>query len=79
MILDPIFIMPWGLGMGAAGAGCATFLSNCVACLYFFVLLYVKRGNTFVCINPRKFRIKKEIVMEVCGVGIPAPSRICST
>ena len=72
MILDPIFIMPWGLGMGAAGAGCATFLSNCVACLYFFVLLYVKRGNTFVCINPRKFRIKKEIVMEVCGVGIPA-------
>ena len=72
IILDPIFIMPWGLGMGAAGAGCATFLSNCVACLYFFVLLYVKRGNTFVCINPRKFRIKKEIVMEVCGVGIPA-------
>ena len=29
IILDPIFIMPWGLNMGAAGAGCATFLSNC--------------------------------------------------
>ena len=72
IILDPIFILPWGANMGAAGAGLATFLSNCVACLYFFALLYVKRGNTFVCINPRKFRLKKRIIMEVCGVGIPA-------
>ena len=32
IILDPIFILPWGLNMGAAGAGLATFLSNCVAC-----------------------------------------------
>ena len=37
MILDPIFILPWGLNMGAAGAGLATFLSNCFACGYFFV------------------------------------------
>lgn len=35
ILLDPVFIMPWGLGMGAAGAGLATFLSNCVACAYF--------------------------------------------
>ena len=72
IILDPIFILPWGLNMGAAGAGLATFLSNCMACLYFFVLLYVKRGHTFVCIDPRKFRLKKRIIIEVCGVGIPA-------
>ena len=72
IILDPIFILPWGLNMGAAGAGLATFLSNCMACLYFFVLLYVKKGNTFVCIDPRKFRLKKRIIIEVCGVGIPA-------
>ena len=41
IVLDPIFIMPWGLNMGAAGAGMATFISNCVACAYFFVLLAV--------------------------------------
>ena len=35
IILDPIFILPWGFNMGAAGAGLATFLSNCVACIYF--------------------------------------------
>lgn len=72
IILDPIFILPWGLDMGAAGAALATCLSNCVACLYFFVLLYIRRGNTFVCINPRKFCFRKKIIKEICGVGIPA-------
>lgn len=72
MILDPVFILPWGFHMGAAGAGLATFLSNCVACLYFFVLLFVRRGKTYVCINPRMFCLRKNIVKGVCGVGIPA-------
>ena len=72
IVLDPIFIMPWGLGMGAAGAGLATFISNCVACGYFFVLLAVKRGRTYVCINPGKLSFEGRIVRSVCGVGIPA-------
>lgn len=72
IMLDPIFILPWGLNLGAAGAGCATCLSNTVACLYFFVLLFVKRGKTYVCIKPSMFRPSKQIVKGVCGVGIPA-------
>ena len=72
MILDPIFILPWGLNMGAAGAGLATFLSNCFACGYFFVLLYVKRKHTFVSVSPRKFGFERFIVLGICAVGIPA-------
>lgn len=72
IVLDPIFILQWGLDMGAAGAGFATFLSNCAACLYFFILLYVKRGRTYVCVNPRMFSFRKNIVVGVCTVGIPA-------
>lgn len=72
IILDPLFILPWGLNMGSAGAGCATFISNCAACLYFFILLYIKRKNTYVCISPKYFSINKKIVMGVCAVGIPA-------
>ncbi|MDE6413018.1 MAG: MATE family efflux transporter [Eubacterium sp.] len=72
MILDPIFVLPWGLDMGAAGAGCATFISNCAACMYFFILLYVKRKSTCVCVNPKKFSFRKAIVVGVFSVGIPA-------
>lgn len=72
IILDPIFILPWGLGMGAAGAGCATFVSNCVACVYFLVLLAVRRGKTMVCVDPRQFSFRGDIVRGVCGVGVPA-------
>ena len=72
IILDPIFILPWGLNMGAAGAGLATFLSNCFACLYFFVLLFIRRGSTYVCIRPAMARPRKELVKGVLGVGVPA-------
>lgn len=72
IVLDPIFIMPWGLNMGAAGAGRATFLSNCVACIYFFILLFIKRKNTYISIKPKDFGWSKIIVFGVCSVGIPA-------
>lgn len=72
IILDPFFVLPQFLNMGASGAGFATFISNCFACLYFFVLLFVKRKNTYVCINPKMFSFKKDIVSGVFAVGIPA-------
>ncbi len=72
ILLDPFFILPWGLDMGAEGAGLATFLSNCAACLYFFILLFVKRGHTYVCIRPSMIRFQKNIIFGICGVGIPA-------
>lgn len=72
IILDPIFIMPWGLGMGAAGAGLATFISNTFASVYFIILAIVKRKNSFVCLNPKKFTLKKKIVFGVFAVGVPA-------
>lgn len=72
IILDPIFILPWGVNLGAAGAGLATFLSNCGALLYFVLFLYKKRGDTYVCIRPDKFTLERNIVRGVCNVGIPA-------
>lgn len=70
--LDPVFILPWGLNMGAAGAGLATFISNCAACLYFFIFMLVKRGKTYVCIDPRKFGFYRGLVGRIFNVGIPA-------
>lgn len=72
ILLDPVFIMPWGLAMGAAGAGCATFLSNCGACCYFFGFLLKRRGKTYISLHPGKFGFRREIVFGVAAVGIPA-------
>lgn len=72
IILDPLFVLPQFLDMGASGAGLATFISNCAACVYFFVLLFVKRKNTYVCVNPKKFSFNKNIAFGVFAVGIPA-------
>ena len=47
-------------------------MSNCFACGYFFVLLYVKRKHTFVSVSPRKFGFERFIVLGICAVGIPA-------
>ena len=73
IILDPIFILPWGLNMGAAGAGLATFLSNCAACGYFLILARVKMGNTFVCLDIRRLKtVSRDVGFGILGVGIPA-------
>ena len=72
ILLDPVFILPWGLNLGASGAGLATFLSNCAACGYFFVLLYVKRGQSCVCVAPSMLRLDRGLWAAVCTVGVPA-------
>ncbi len=72
IFLDPLFILPSGLNMGAAGAGLATFISNCVACIYFAFFLIIKRNQTFVTVSPKYFRPSKYIFKEVFGVGVPA-------
>ncbi len=72
IILDPIFILPNFLNMKTEGAALATFISNCMACLYFFVLLYKKRKDTYISLNFKHFSWDRTIIKGICGVGIPA-------
>lgn len=73
ILLDPVFILPWGLDMGAAGAGLATFLSNCFATGYFLMLAWVKRGKTFISLDIRRLKqLRRNVVSEILTVGIPA-------
>ena len=72
ILLDPFFVLPRFLGMGAAGAGCATFLSNCFATGYLLTVIFVRRRTTVVCISPKQFGFRGDIVKEVFGVGFPA-------
>lgn len=72
IILDPLFILPSGLNLGAEGAALATLISNCAALSYFFFYLFFKRKSTYVCISPKAFRLRHEVLHGVCSVGIPA-------
>ena len=71
IILDPFFILPFGLNLGAAGAGLATFISNCFALLYFIVLLIVIHGKTYVSVNPKNISFAPEILKNIFVVGFP--------
>ena len=72
IVLDPVFIMPWGFDMGAAGAGCATFISNLVACMFFFFFMLKKKNSINISFHPADFGFDSKIVKEVMTVGIPA-------
>lgn len=72
IILDPFFILPFGLNLGAAGAGLATFISNSFACAYYLAYVFIKKENTYLSINPYKALPERSIILDVCSVGIPA-------
>ena len=67
VILDPIFIMPWGLDMGVAGASLATAISKWVS---FIILIfpYVTR-RSLLHLSIRNFYPSKDIVTKIVAVG----------
>ena len=67
VILDPIFIMPWGLNMGVAGASLATAISKWVS---FSILIfpYLTR-RSLLHLSIRNFHPSKDIVSKVVAVG----------
>lgn len=71
IILDPFFILPFGLNLGAAGAGMATFISNTFAFAYYLVLMIFIRKKTYVSLNPKDVSFKSDIIKNIFVVGFP--------
>lgn len=71
--LDPIFMFVlFPDGYEVLGAGTATCISNCVAFLYFIVVLLRMGRNSVVTFSPRVGMPCKSSVIAVFGVGIPS-------
>lgn len=81
IILDPIFILksgdllfgfhlPFGLGLGVAGAAIATVIGN--ICSVVFFLIYFLRGKSILSITPARYRARGGILKGVVSVGAPA-------
>lgn len=69
IILDPIFIFDWGLGLGISGAAIATTLSQFVT---FSILLFMYLNKkTIISIKFKDFKPNLTIYKEILKIGIP--------
>lgn len=71
--LDPLFmfvLLP--KGQEVLGAGIATCLSNCVALLFFLVVLARMGKGSVITFSPRVGRPERQSIAAVFGVGVPA-------
>ena len=70
--LDPLFVLPQFLNMGAAGAGLATAISNLASLLFFLLILRREREATVLRIGPRQLRFAGEHAPAVLSIGFPS-------
>lgn len=70
VILDPIFI--FGFHMGVAGAGLATCIANYISIAFYLIMYFTHRKTTVVCFHPRYYRAGGHICARVLSVGVPA-------
>ena len=76
VVLDPVFMFSWGLGMGVEGASLATTVSQGVT--FIILLWFYLSGRSIIKIKPRCFKLSGALVWKVVSIGIPtAVIQIC--
>lgn len=69
IILDPFFIYTFGYGV--SGAAYATVLSMAITSLILVYWLFFRR-DTYVSFKFKSFKFKKDIILDIFRVGLPA-------
>ena len=72
ILLDPFFVLPQFLHMGAVGAGIATALSNLAAAVFFLIWLAVRRKKTVVNLHPARLRHTARYLKVILSIGFPS-------
>lgn len=72
ILLDPLFVLPQFLGLGAVGAGMATALSNLAAAIFFLLYIFFQRSHSAVNINPARLRRSFGYIKTVLLIGFPS-------
>lgn len=70
VVLDPIFIFVFDMGIG--GAALATGLSSWVGTVYYLYQWYKRRRTTVVCLDIRAYRVGGHIAARTLSIGVPA-------
>ena len=72
IVLDPIFIFPFGFNLGVEGAAIATMLSNVVSLVFFSGLFFRHRMQWSVSFRVTDALSAKEIARPVLSIGLPS-------
>lgn len=72
IVLDPFFVLPRFLGMGAEGAGLATGIATVCTSLYFAAYLYRSRKQSILSFRPGLARRGLRHLKRILTVGLPA-------
>ena len=72
LVLDPLFILPQFLGLGAVGAGIATCLSNVLSVVYFLLCLVRQRNESVIGLHPRHLRHSRKYLGNILAIGFPS-------
>ncbi|MDR1589804.1 MAG: MATE family efflux transporter [Oscillospiraceae bacterium] len=70
IILDILFVAPWGLNMGIAGAAWATVIAQILSSIV--CMTRVLRLNNLYKINRRTLRLNSATVRQIARLGIPS-------
>ena len=76
VVLDPVFMLDWGLNMGVEGASLATTVSQFVT--FFILTWFYASGRSIIKIKRKAFRPSWQLIKTVAVIGIPtAVIQIC--
>lgn len=72
IILDPLLVLPSFAGLGAAGAGLATAISNFISMVYFLIVILRDQKGTVLRLHPALLRYAKTHLKPILTIGFPS-------
>jgi len=79
IILDPLFILPQFLNLGATGAGIATMVSNLAASLFLLGGILLRPASTVLRVTPKLLSHAKEHIGGILSIGLPSALQMALT
>lgn len=75
--LDPLFMFViMDRGNELLGVGIATLLSNCISCLYFIIIIILKRGKSVIVLSLREGLPSGNSIKQVFSIGLPSAAGV---
>ncbi|MBR5381749.1 MAG: MATE family efflux transporter, partial [Oscillospiraceae bacterium] len=79
IVLDPFFVLPRFLGLGAPGAGLATAISNAASAVYFLLYISTRGQRSVLSLSPRNLRYSGRHIPEILKIGFPSALQFALT